>query len=298
MSQFPISYVSAETGVNPITLRVWENRYRLVQPSRTASGHRLYTLEDIERIKKILYLKSKGHRMSEMRTLLSKEPNLYHQTLQKSLPNIIDYIERFQAKMLRETLMGLLTSISIEDFADQVYPIILEKLKQALWQNSIYFTLERSFFFDQLRNTLQVFNNAYDQDDQDIQVRIIGYEAPKEISEFYVNNLFLALLCNQYHINVCLVNHIDLFEEILEKAKESPRVVHIIMLGNDAYQFNQCIHVVLNNRLDNVVISHSHMSLENLSSEQCQIVLPNDYKHKMGFINRRLASLARKSKKK
>ena len=39
---FPIRTVSAETGVNPITLRAWERRYGLVNPRRTDTGHRLY----------------------------------------------------------------------------------------------------------------------------------------------------------------------------------------------------------------------------------------------------------------
>lgn len=46
---FPIREVSRLTGVNPVTLRAWERRYGLIQPARTESGHRLYSMTDIER---------------------------------------------------------------------------------------------------------------------------------------------------------------------------------------------------------------------------------------------------------
>ncbi|MBF4212988.1 MerR family DNA-binding transcriptional regulator, partial [Pseudomonas donghuensis] len=37
---FPIREVARLTGVNPVTLRAWERRYGLIQPTRTESGHR------------------------------------------------------------------------------------------------------------------------------------------------------------------------------------------------------------------------------------------------------------------
>ncbi len=51
---FPIREVARLTGVNPVTLRAWERRYGLIQPTRTESGHRLYSLSDIEKVRSIL----------------------------------------------------------------------------------------------------------------------------------------------------------------------------------------------------------------------------------------------------
>eukprot|EP01031_Cornospumella_fuschlensis_P015056 gene15056-18389_t len=49
---FPIREVSRLTGVNPVTLRAWERRYGLIKPTRTDSGHRLYSFADIEAVHK------------------------------------------------------------------------------------------------------------------------------------------------------------------------------------------------------------------------------------------------------
>ncbi len=51
---FPIREVARLTGINPVTLRAWERRYGLIQPLRTESGHRLYSMADIERVRSIL----------------------------------------------------------------------------------------------------------------------------------------------------------------------------------------------------------------------------------------------------
>jgi DNA-binding transcriptional MerR regulator len=59
-TRFTIRSVCALTGVNPNTLRAWERRYGLVQPERTASGYRLYTMQDVERLRQIQDLLNAG----------------------------------------------------------------------------------------------------------------------------------------------------------------------------------------------------------------------------------------------
>jgi len=50
---YRIGDVAALTGVSPRTLRAWEERYRLVQPCRSPGGTRLYSQEDVERVRSI-----------------------------------------------------------------------------------------------------------------------------------------------------------------------------------------------------------------------------------------------------
>lgn len=67
---FPIRTVSTLTGVNPVTLRAWERRYGIVQPQRTPKGHRLYSVEDVERIHRVLGLLDRGISIGQVRQLL------------------------------------------------------------------------------------------------------------------------------------------------------------------------------------------------------------------------------------
>ncbi len=59
-ARFTIRAASALTGINPNTLRAWERRYGLVRPERTPKGYRLYTEEDIERLRVIQRTMQKG----------------------------------------------------------------------------------------------------------------------------------------------------------------------------------------------------------------------------------------------
>lgn len=68
--RFPIGELSARTGMNSITLRAWERRYGLLQPERTAKGHRLYAPADVERVLHILALIERGVPLRKIRPLL------------------------------------------------------------------------------------------------------------------------------------------------------------------------------------------------------------------------------------
>lgn len=69
---YPIREVSRLTGVNPVTLRAWERRYGLIQPTRTESGHRLYSTADVERVRSILAWIDRGVAVSKVGKILAK----------------------------------------------------------------------------------------------------------------------------------------------------------------------------------------------------------------------------------
>lgn len=64
---YTIGTVSKLTGVGAITLRAWERRYRLIEPVRKESGHRLYTRRHIDQINRITALTQQGMRISQVR---------------------------------------------------------------------------------------------------------------------------------------------------------------------------------------------------------------------------------------
>ncbi len=69
---FPIREVSRLTGVNPVTLRAWERRYGLIQPTRTDSGHRQYSQADIDAVRSILAWLERGVAVSKVGKILER----------------------------------------------------------------------------------------------------------------------------------------------------------------------------------------------------------------------------------
>lgn len=55
-----IGELARRAGVSESTLRAWERRYGLLEPERTAGGHRRYRLEDLARIRQLRELVDDG----------------------------------------------------------------------------------------------------------------------------------------------------------------------------------------------------------------------------------------------
>jgi DNA-binding transcriptional MerR regulator len=57
-----IAAVERDTGLSKDTLRVWERRYGFPQPSRDASGERVYPREQVDKLRVLKRLLDQGHR--------------------------------------------------------------------------------------------------------------------------------------------------------------------------------------------------------------------------------------------
>ena len=55
-----IGEVARRSGVSAELLRVWERRYGVLQPERSAGGFRLYSEQDVERVSEMRRLVAEG----------------------------------------------------------------------------------------------------------------------------------------------------------------------------------------------------------------------------------------------
>ncbi|MBK5340280.1 MerR family transcriptional regulator [Pseudomonas sp. TH49] len=133
---FPIREVSRLTGVNPVTLRAWERRYGLIQPTRTESGHRLYSMTEIERVRSIVDWIDRGVAVSKVGKILARTEPL------KALAHIIsdDLVQADYAQWQQQVQLAV---SSFDDRAlDQVYnqifssyalPVVFQDILMPLW---------------------------------------------------------------------------------------------------------------------------------------------------------------------
>ncbi len=68
-----IQSVADKTGLTPDVIRVWERRYGVVSPNRTASNQRLYSETDIERLSLLKKATDRGLRISAIAQLSNDE---------------------------------------------------------------------------------------------------------------------------------------------------------------------------------------------------------------------------------
>ena len=61
-----IGALSTATGIPIDTIRTWERRYGFPAPERKPSGHRLYPLSTVPRLRKVVQAIARGHRAAEV----------------------------------------------------------------------------------------------------------------------------------------------------------------------------------------------------------------------------------------
>lgn len=66
---YPIQVVSERTGLSAHVIRIWEKRYNAVKPARTAGNRRLYSEEDVARLRVLRQLTEVGHSIGYVATL-------------------------------------------------------------------------------------------------------------------------------------------------------------------------------------------------------------------------------------
>src|SRR5471032_1527089 len=116
---FPIREVSRLTGVNPVTLRAWERRYGLIQPTRTESGHRLYAMSDIETVRTIMGWIERGVAVSKVGKILAKTEPL--KALSHIIPNELVLADYAQWQQQVQTAVSAFDDLQLERVYGQIF---------------------------------------------------------------------------------------------------------------------------------------------------------------------------------
>ena len=69
MQHYSIGAVSKLTNIPAHTLRKWESRHGIANPLRSPTGRRVYTDEQVERLKLIKHLVAAGHALAHLAAL-------------------------------------------------------------------------------------------------------------------------------------------------------------------------------------------------------------------------------------
>jgi len=72
---YNVKAISKKLGLQPGTLRAWERRYNIVTPKRNEVGHRIYTENDLTKLKWLVDKVQQGFTISQAVDLLSEETN-------------------------------------------------------------------------------------------------------------------------------------------------------------------------------------------------------------------------------
>jgi DNA-binding transcriptional MerR regulator/methylmalonyl-CoA mutase cobalamin-binding subunit len=152
----PIQVVARRTGLTVDVLRAWEKRYSVVEPGRSEGGRRLYSDDDIERLRLLRRASKAGRRISQVSSLGTDElATLVREDEREEvesgpeealgeataaelyLKTCLAAMERMDAEELEDVLNRALLTLNSQNFIDGLAAPLMRKVGDAWSQGDV-----------------------------------------------------------------------------------------------------------------------------------------------------------------
>jgi MerR family transcriptional regulator, light-induced transcriptional regulator len=104
MNTYQISDLERLTGIKSHTLRIWERRYKLIEPHRTATNIRYYDDDQVKKLLKVSTLINQGMKISAISELSDRQLNTHIHDLDKGAPG-----DAIAAALINDLAASMLT---------------------------------------------------------------------------------------------------------------------------------------------------------------------------------------------
>lgn len=197
-STFSIKDLENLTGIKAHTIRIWEKRYNLLQPERTDTNIRYYSLNSLQKLLNVSYLNNNGFKISKIASLKADDiPKLVREVAESDTTSnhVIDAFKlsmlNFDQKLFYNTYEGLIKEKSFTQiFYDDFIPLMSQI--GLLWQTNTITPAHEHFITNLIRNKIL------------IQTEELQSKNLKKTQEVYV----LFLPDNEVHeLGLMLINY-------------------------------------------------------------------------------------------
>lgn len=167
MSIFSIKDLENFSGIKAHTIRIWEKRYRVLEPDRTDSNIRTYNETELKKILNVAYLNRNGLKISKIARLSENEltqkvmsvSNKNENTDKDFQPGkILMTAIRFNEYQFREALERFERNYGFEEAYIRYYQPLLEK-SRILWQTGSLSRAQDQFVRSTIRQVMVVEDN-------------------------------------------------------------------------------------------------------------------------------------------
>jgi len=161
---FSIKDLENFSGIKAHTIRIWEKRYRILEPDRTDSNIRTYNESELKKILNVAYLNRNGVKISKIARLDEDKLTQLVMSISSSRDDLDQDFQpgkilmsaiRFNEELFKETLMPYIRRRGIElAYALYFYPL-LEKAR-ILWQTGSLSRAQEQFIRNTIRQIITV----------------------------------------------------------------------------------------------------------------------------------------------
>lgn len=165
MKLYAIREVSEITGIKPVTLRAWQRRYGLIQPERTESGHRLYTEDNIERIKVIQGWLAKGVSIGKVKDLIESNTEVdveADKAILAEVDTLLSALSCLSKGKAESVISMVLKEYPLDIVLTQFFYPVLEMLERVkVSQRSLQKALLQSLMISKATSIIEAENRAF-----------------------------------------------------------------------------------------------------------------------------------------
>jgi MerR family transcriptional regulator, light-induced transcriptional regulator len=164
---FSIKDLENFSGIKAHTIRIWEKRYRVLEPDRTESNIRTYNETELKKILNVAYLNRNGLKISKI--VQFSEDELTQKVMAVSSQNenpdknfqpgkILMTAIRFNEFLFREALEPFVRQYGFEEAYIRFFQPLLEK-SRILWQTGSLSRAQEQFVRNSIRQIMVVEDN-------------------------------------------------------------------------------------------------------------------------------------------
>jgi len=165
---FSIKDLENFSGIKAHTIRIWEKRYKILEPDRTDSNIRTYSEPELKKILNVAYLNRNGLKISKIARLNEDELTQQVMTLSSKHDDtdknfqpgkILMSAIRFDEGLFKATLLPFIKHRGIEEAYSKYLSPLLEKAK-ILWQTGSLSRAQEQFVRNTIKQIIIIEDNS------------------------------------------------------------------------------------------------------------------------------------------
>jgi len=168
LNVFSIKDLENFSGIKAHTIRIWEKRYKILEPDRTDSNIRTYNESELKKILNVAYLNRNGLKISKIALL--NEDELTQQVMAISSKQddidqsfhagkILMSAIRFNEGQFKEALTPYISNLGIEvAYVKHLYPLLSKS--RILWQTGSLSRAQEQFIRNTIKQIIIVEDNS------------------------------------------------------------------------------------------------------------------------------------------
>lgn len=162
-ARYRIGELAKRVGMSPELLRAWESRYGVLRPSRSTSGYRLYSDEDIVRIRRMQELLRGGVSAADAARLVASESVTTGGVAPNEIRGVLDRaLVDFDEPAAHAALDRLFSTVTIETALREAILPALRRIGER-WAAGTLSVAQEHFASTLLRSRLLAIARGWDQ---------------------------------------------------------------------------------------------------------------------------------------